>query len=87
MNILERIDALVLSFFAKISHKFQRTTGRTNFFLANICLTAFAMVVVVNIINYWFFVLNKKSHRANAPVTNDSYLCKAVTFLCVLKWR
>ena len=31
MNFLERIDALILSFFTKISHKFQRLTGRTNF--------------------------------------------------------
>ena len=68
MNFLERIDALILSFFTKISHKFQRLTGKTNFFLANIFLTLLAMFVAENVINFWFPILKTK--------TNIVYLLK-----------
>ncbi|TSC74567.1 MAG: hypothetical protein G01um101444_253 [Parcubacteria group bacterium Gr01-1014_44] len=61
MNVLEWIDAKILSFFTKISHKFQRLTGRTNFFLANICLTVLAMQVVLRIVNYWFPVITQET--------------------------
>lgn len=57
MNFLEKLDNKILSFFTKISHKFQLLTGRTNFFLANICLTALALNAVLKIINYLFPIL------------------------------
>lgn len=62
MDFLQRIDAKILSFFTKISHKFQIMTGRTNFFLSNIFLTLFALNVTENIINYWFNILTRKTN-------------------------
>src|SRR3989344_4591652 len=63
MNIFERIDALILSFFTKISHRFQRLTGRTNFFLAKITI---GLLGLSNI----FFILNSFIPILNPPKTN-----------------
>lgn len=59
MNFIKAIDAKILSFFTKISHKFQRLTGRTNFFLAKICLCVLALSVMVMVANYWFPLLGR----------------------------
>ncbi len=59
MNILERIDALILSLFTKISHKFQIMTGRTNYFLAKVSLTLLGFQTLLAAANYWFPIDNR----------------------------
>lgn len=61
MNICEQVDDEILSFFTKISHKFQRLTGRTNFFLAKCCISVFGIGLLLHIANYWFHFLNHKT--------------------------
>ncbi|MDP3697218.1 MAG: hypothetical protein Q8R55_04290 [Candidatus Taylorbacteria bacterium] len=59
MNFLQRIDALILSLFTKVSHKFQILTGRTNYFLAHCCLTLVALSVSVTILGFFFPIAGK----------------------------
>lgn len=66
MSLLQRIDAVILSFFTKISHKFQILTGRTNFFLAKCCLVIMALTIVTKILNFFIPLVNyKKSDLVN----------------------
>ena len=55
------LDTAILARFTKFSHWFQRLTGRTNFFLARICLMVLALSVLVGIVNFWFPVLTHKT--------------------------
>lgn len=61
MNFLKRIDDEILSFFTKISHKFQRLTGRTSFFLAKCCLVIMGFSIVVDMGNSIIPLLNKRT--------------------------
>lgn len=61
MNICEQIDDKILLFFTKISHKFQRLTGRTNFFLAKCCISVLAIGLLLHAANYWFPLLSHET--------------------------
>lgn len=58
MNILERIDESILELFTKFSHWFQRLTGRTNYFLAKICVFLMITSMLFIIINIWVPILS-----------------------------
>lgn len=49
VNILERIDERILELFTKFSHRFQRQTGRTNFFLAKVANAILLVVAVITL--------------------------------------
>lgn len=53
LDAIIRLDDALLLFFTKISHRFQRLTGRTNFFLAKLCLYACIIGLLINIASYW----------------------------------
>ena len=53
LQMLEKIDATILSFFTKISHAFQRLTGRTNFFLAKCSIIMAGTSLIVHTVGYW----------------------------------
>ncbi len=82
MNAFERVDTKMLSFFTKISHKFEQATGKTNLFLANICLGIFALFIVMTITNYWSPIFMKETDRillilallSIGWITIDSYI-------------
>ncbi len=59
MEVVDRIDSVILGFFTKISHWFQQVTGRTNFFLAYLFLTLWVMESLLRLLNYWFPLLSK----------------------------
>lgn len=59
MNTNDDIDNVLVSFFTKISHQFQRLTGKTNYFLAKCCVIAMTISVLVPLVNYWIHILNK----------------------------
>ena len=61
MNFLERTDALILSFFTKISHKFQQATGQTNFFLAKCCIFLLGLSLCIHLINFFVRILNQET--------------------------
>lgn len=54
MEKIIAIDNLILSFFTKISHKFYRLTGRTNFFLAKLAICVLVASTMTVIFSYWF---------------------------------
>jgi len=54
MESIKRVDGFFLSFFTKISHKFYRLTGYSNFFLAKLAVCVMVASVMVVIFNYWF---------------------------------
>ncbi len=56
-KVLKRLDEGILKLFTKFSHWFQRLTGKTNFFLARLCLFPFSIAVASSILNYWFPLL------------------------------
>lgn len=49
MELLEAVDSKLLAFFSKISHRFQKLTGRTNFFLAKmaVCILALSSLTII----------------------------------------
>lgn len=54
------VDNFVLSFFTKISHKFYKLTGRTNFFLAKLAMCLAVASIMIPIIGFWFPLLSSK---------------------------
>ena len=54
---IEWIDEKILAFFTRVSHRFQILTGRTNFFLAKVCLLLIAGVMMLDILNYLHQIL------------------------------
>ncbi len=58
---MKDIDAKILALVTRLSHAFQRLTGRTNFFLAKIALFAIWTSITVQIANYWLPLLNIKT--------------------------
>lgn len=56
----EKADARLLSFYTRVSHKFQRIFGKTNFFLAKLCFSIAAFSAMTDVVNYWFPVLHGK---------------------------
>lgn len=60
-NSLDRVDGAILNIFTKISHRFQRLTGKTNFFLAKCCMMLNAIITLMYILNYWFPLLSFKT--------------------------
>lgn len=65
MKLLETIDARLLALFTMFSHKFQRLTGRTNFFLAKLSVALVMLSVAVELVNYWIPILSRKSTLFN----------------------
>ena len=59
MDLIVRLDKIILSFFTKLAHSFQRLTGRTNYFLAKVFLFVLMTCVVIDVANYWFLFLGK----------------------------
>jgi hypothetical protein len=55
-KFLEPTDSLILKLFTNISHKFQRLTGKTNFFLAKIATVIVGSAIFMDLINYWLHV-------------------------------
>ncbi|MEK7650196.1 MAG: hypothetical protein AAB367_04555 [Patescibacteria group bacterium] len=49
----EKIDTLVLAGATRVSHKFQRLTGRTNFFLAKLGFALGTLSLIIGLGNYW----------------------------------
>lgn len=60
MGLVVVVDNLVLSFFTKISHKFYRLTGLTNFFLAKLSVCIMTVSLMSNILGFWFPILYYK---------------------------
>lgn len=65
--MLTWIDDYLLSFFTKLSHKFQKLTGKTNYFLARICLIGILVSTVISCLNYWFPLLAEDAYQ-NIPM-------------------
>lgn len=57
---IEWLDEKILSFFTKVSHRFQILTGRTNYFLAKICMFVAGAGATLQILNYFHQIL---AHR------------------------
>lgn len=55
--MFEMLDQFILKFFTKISHSFQRMTGRTNFFLAKCAALLVAVSTSVGALGYFAEVL------------------------------
>jgi hypothetical protein len=58
MKLIERIDSAFLKLFTKFSHWFQRLTGKTNFFLARICLVIVVLGSMIFVFNFWIPLLS-----------------------------
>lgn len=56
-----RIDGALLGLYTKISHRFQRFTGRTNFFLAKCALFVYGSCALIYMGNYWLPLLARES--------------------------
>lgn len=61
MKYAYALDAAILAWFTGISHQFQRLTGRTNFFLAKLCLCGASTSILVFVLNYWMPLLSVPS--------------------------
>lgn len=61
---LYALDNVILAFFTRISHAFQRLTGRTNFFLAMLAIIVMSISCIVAICDYWVPVL--RNHHSNS---------------------
>lgn len=61
MKVFVRIDEVILSFFTKISHWWQRLTGLTNYWLAKCALMVVSISLLVRILNYWHPLLSHKT--------------------------
>jgi hypothetical protein len=60
MEMLERLDNLILSQATKIAHRFQRLTGLTTYFIANIGVGFSSLAIILDIFNYFYpFLLHK----------------------------
>lgn len=57
--MLERLDKALLRVFTRISHSFQRLTGKTNFFLAKLAAMFAICVALMQVINYWVPIFGK----------------------------
>ena len=83
MELIEMVDATILAFFTKVSHKFQRLTGRTNFFLAKTALCLAGLDILANIGNYWLHFLARETNIVQLVLGitvitflfKDMYLC------------
>lgn len=83
MELFEAIDAKILALFTKISNKFQRLTGRTNFFLAKAALCLVGLDVLAKAGNYWLHFLGRTTNVVQlvlaiaviALIFKDMYLC------------
>ena len=53
MEFFKKVDAKLIGFFTKISHRFQRLTGRTNFFLAKIALCVVGLSLMSQVADYF----------------------------------
>lgn len=53
MDLIVVVDSFFLSFFTKISHKFCRLTGRTNFFLAKLMVCVTLACTMIMVLGYW----------------------------------
>lgn len=62
MRFVLWIDERILALFTKFSHWFQLLTGRTNYFLAKVCLFLVMSAWVIEGINYWIPVLDEKTY-------------------------
>ena len=60
-NKMEKLDKKILALVTRICHKFQRITGRTNFFLAKLALFLVWMSIAVSTANFWLPLLHRKT--------------------------
>lgn len=65
---LRAIDGAILGFFTRMSHAFQRLTGRTNFFLARIMIIVISISLIVAICNYWIPILHRRSYSFEVAI-------------------
>ena len=78
MESIKRVDGFFLSFFTKISHKFYRLTGYSNFFLAKLAVCVMVASVMVVIFNYWFPGI---LHYQSSPI--QVVLCSLISMFCL----
>lgn len=62
MEIVEKLDSAVLTFFTNISHRIQVVTGKTNFFLVKAALYIISIDIMISTLNYWFPLLERPTH-------------------------
>ncbi|KKU50900.1 MAG: hypothetical protein A3H69_01135 [Candidatus Sungbacteria bacterium RIFCSPLOWO2_02_FULL_47_9] len=55
------LDEKILALVTRMCHKFQRLTGRTNFFLAKLALLFVWMSIAVSTANFWLPLLHRKT--------------------------
>lgn len=60
--MLKILDAKLMGFFTSFSHKFQRMTGKTNFFIAKIIAWLIASACFVEIINFFHRILLRETN-------------------------
>ena len=61
MRLIITVDNFLLSFFTKISHRFYRLMGRTNFFLAKFMVCIMTALLMIAMISFWFPLFFKPS--------------------------
>ncbi len=69
MGYIKKIDDFILGLFTKFSHWFQRLTGKTNFWLAYICLSLWVGDLFVMAFNYWIPLLHRPSQISDIFVS------------------
>lgn len=65
MDLVFKIDKIILAGYTKLSHKFQDLTGRTNFFLAKIAIWGVIIASLVICFNFYFRVLVRETDWAS----------------------
>ncbi|HEY4495354.1 MAG TPA: hypothetical protein VJC01_02815 [Candidatus Paceibacterota bacterium] len=78
MEYIKWVDSIFLLFFTKISHKFYRLTGYSNFFLAKLAVCVMVASVMVVIFNYWFPGI---LHYQSSPI--QVVLCSLISMFCL----
>ncbi len=61
MSFLIAVDKMVLGLCTKFSHWLQRAVGLTNFFIAKIGLFISSLSLLVDVVNYWFKIVDHKT--------------------------
>ncbi len=57
MSLISWVDERFLAVFTRIAHRFQVIFGRTNFFLAKLCLITASLGILEMVLNYWWPLL------------------------------
>ncbi len=74
MSLVYRLDARLLAMFTRIAHRFQVLFGRTNFFLAKLCLVVAAIGILEMVLNYWWPLLPMHPRSWEVPFYGAAFL-------------